>query len=86
MNEASAANPLRRTGPSLRCFAKFRMDLTRDTFGLSDPRAGLFDNETWDWLQAAARDLVLVDFELRRTEVASYLQGRMTTEHLDSMK
>ncbi len=77
MNKATAwiASPRHQRGLSLGCFAKFRMDLAKGQFAtsLGETQVRLFGSDTWNWLQAAATDDVLLDFELRRTEATSYL-------------
>ncbi len=75
MDDKSGAPPRHQRGPSLGCFAKFRMDVAKGRFAtsLDETHVRLFGSDTWNYLQAAAADDVLLDFELRRTEAESYL-------------
>jgi len=77
MDDKSGASPRHQRGLSLGCFAKFRMDLAKGQFGtsLGETHVRVLGTDTWNWLQAAAADEVLLDFELRRTEAATYLHG-----------
>ena len=51
------------------------MDLAKGRFATSqgETHVRLFGSDTWHWLEAAAADDVLLDFELRRTEATSHL-------------
>ena len=82
MDENSGTLPRHQRGLSLGSFAKFRMDLAKGRFaaGRGETHVRLFGSDTWNWLEAAAADDVLLDFELRRTEAESYLLAERGVE------